>query len=92
MDSIYGILGLRGGSLPTTGRCLREGVKKTGVPIASTIAEFELVKFREELQPVVAWDDGGSLRGIASDKVVVGWSQAEGFKRRGMFQVGPVLG
>jgi hypothetical protein len=53
--------------------------------------ELKLIKFGEELQPVVAGDDDWGLRGVASNEMIVGWSQAEGFQGGGAFRAGPAL-
>ena len=58
----------------------------------SIITELEFVKFEEELQPVMTWDDDRGLRAIASDKVAIGWPQAEVFQGGGVFRAGPALG
>lgn len=44
------------------------------IPIASAITEFKFIKFGEEFQPVVAWDDDGSQGEVASEGTIVGWS------------------
>jgi hypothetical protein len=66
--------------------------KDWSVPIASAIAELEFIELGEELQPVVARDNDGGLRGVASDEMSVGRSHAEGFQGGGIFRAGPALG
>ena len=66
--------------------------KDWSILTTSVIAELEFVKFEEELQPVMTWDDDRGLRAIANDKVAIGWSQAEVFQGGGVFRAGPALG
>jgi len=52
--------------------------KDRSVPVASTIAELKFIEPGEELQLVVAWDNGGGLRGGVDGEVVVGWRYFRG--------------